>query len=181
MEQMLWRFAATYQRGNQGKETTLTTPAFEQLQEFLEVRPISLRAAGPLKNGTVFQMLITGEESTPYHVIREKKQTFLRDSPPPKDPEITFTISPKAVGALAGFQSANIGEFGVKFFSLMVSDDPDVTLKVDLHVGVIGLTRMGVFKILLLGGPDVMSFLARKGFGSMSKIMGAVKDMVKKK
>ncbi len=149
---------------------------FEALRKFLEERPAAVKASKPLKNGTIIEMNIVGDEN-PYHVVRENKQTFLRTGPCPEEPKLRFTISPKAIQRLLDFGSDDIGEYGVEFFKIMVSEDPDYTLGVKLNTGFIGLTRMGVFGILAMGGKAVLSFLARHGLKGPGEIKKAISKL----
>ena len=146
---------------------------FDFLKEFLEARDVSHRAAAPLKDGTVIGMVIVGDPE-PSYVLRESKRTVLKRGTPPKDPDLRFTISPAAIKRLHDFPSEDIGEFGVEFFRIMVSKEPDMELGVKLNVGVFGLTRLGFFGILALGGPAVMGFLARQGLRSLKDIRNAI-------
>lgn len=152
----------------------MTGGSYETLRAFLEDRDVSRRAAEPLKAGSLFAVSITGDPQ-PYHIIRESQGTRVRAGAAPGKPQVTFTISPGAIERLSRFDSDSIGEFGVEFFRLMMSNDPELVLDAKLHVGLIGLTRMGAFKILMAGGPSVMSYLARKGFRSLSEIRSAIK------
>lgn len=149
---------------------------FETLKAFLEDRDVSIRAAKPLKNGTLLELIIVGDDAK-YHIVREHKATVLKTGACPKNPDLTFTISPEAIQRLSDFQSDSIGEFGVEFFRIMASDDEKMVLEVKLHTGFIGLTRLGFVGILISGGSAVMAFLAKKGLGSMGEIKKAIKKL----
>lgn len=149
---------------------------YEILRGFLEDRDVSIRAAKPLKDGTVLLMQIVDDPES-YYIMREKKKTYLKQGQPPKDPQISFIISPGAIKRLNDFQTDSIGEFGVEFFKIMVSDDPELTLEARLNTGFLGLTRIGVFGILASGGPSVMAFLARKGLRSLKEIRKTIAKM----
>ncbi|RJO65085.1 MAG: hypothetical protein C4523_16900 [Myxococcales bacterium] len=146
---------------------------FEVLRKFLEEKPAAIRAAGPLKDGTSFAIRIEGDPDA-YHALREGKKTLLRQGAPPKEPVVSFSISPKAIERLANFPSEDIGEYGVEFFRLMVSKDPEIKLGAKLHVGFLGLTRIGVFGVLAQGGAGVMAFLARQGLASLKDVRKAI-------
>ena len=149
---------------------------FLRLKHFLEKRDAAVRAAAPLKDGAVFEMKISGNAGK-FHCVREKGKTVLKEGEPSKNPDIIFTIGPKAIARLADFPSDNIGDYGVEFFKLMLSGDPDSTIKAKLNIGFFGLMRLGVFGVLSAGGPDVMSFLARRGLGSIKAIGSALKKL----
>ena len=149
---------------------------FERLRRFLEEKNVAIRAAAPLKDGVVIEMRIGGDDN-PYHVLREGKKTRLREGACPKNPEISFTISPAAITRLLDFKSDDIGENGVEFFRIMTSDKPDEYIKAKLNVGFIGLTRIGVFGVLALGGKGVMLYLARHGLGSLKEIGRAISKL----
>ncbi len=152
---------------------------FRLLKSFLEERPVAVRAAEPLKDGTIFQMNIVGDDAS-YYVEREAKRTVLKEGTLPRNPDITFTISQAAIKRLHDFDSNNIGAYGVEFFKIMVSDDPELSLDAKLNIGFFKLTRLGVFKILAKGGPEVMSFLATRGLGSLKAIGKAIKKLTGK-
>ena len=146
---------------------------FELLRTFLEEREVSIRAAKPLKAHTIIGMVIVGDPES-YYVSREGKKTHLNKGLPPDDPHLTFTVSPAAIKRLSDFQSDSIGEFGVEFFKIMISMDPETVLDVKLNTGFIGLTRLGFFGILAAGGSAVMGFLARQGLRSIREIRKAI-------
>ena len=112
----------------------MPTEDFRLLKSFLEERPVAVRAAEPLKDGTLFQMNITGDD-TPYYVIREAKRSVLKEGELPRSPDIIFTISPAAIKRLHDFDSNNIGAYGVEFFRIMVSEDPALSLEAKLNIG----------------------------------------------
>jgi len=149
---------------------------FETLRAFLEDREVSIKAAKPLKNGTMLKLIIV-DDPADYYITREKKATVLRQGSCPKNADLTFTISPDAVQRLSDFKSDSVGEFGVEFFKIMASDDENMVLEVKLHTGFIGLTRLGFVGILISGGSAVMAYLAKKGFGSMGEIKKAIKKL----
>ncbi len=157
----------------------MPTEDFRLLKSFLEERPVAVRAAEPLKDGTLFQMNITGDDA-PYYVIREAKRSVLKEGELPRSPDIIFTISPAAIKRLHDFDSNNIGAYGVEFFRIMVSEDPALSLEAKLNIGFFKLTRLGVFKILAKGGPEVMGFLASRGLGSLKAIGRAIKKLTGK-
>ncbi len=142
---------------------------FDLLRDFLENRDVSQRAAKPLKDSAIIDITIVDDPNS-YHVTHQKKQTRVHEGEAPSSPQIRFTISPAAIARLHKFESNDIGEYGIEFFKIMVSKNPDETLEVKLNTGFIGLTRMGVFGILALGGPSVMAFLAKQGLSSLKDI-----------
>lgn len=155
------------------KEDGVSQADFEGLKAFLEARPVAIRAASPLKESALITITIVGDPA-PYYVSREGKRTTLLAGAPPKPAQVAFTISPKAIADLCAYKSEDIGEFGVHFFKLMRSSDPEIQLDVRLHTGFLGLMSMGVFNVLALGGTGVMSFLARHGFKSLKEIRKAI-------
>lgn len=146
---------------------------FDSLKAFLETRPVAVRASAPLKESALIAIAIS-DDPTSYYVSREGKHTRLLVGQPPKPAQVAFTISPKAIAELCAYKSEDIGEFGVHFFKLMRSTDPEIKLDVRLNTGFLGLMSMGVFNVLALGGTGVMSFLARHGFKSLKEIRKAI-------
>ncbi len=157
----------------------MSSADFERLRWFLEEKEVARRAAGPLKDGTIINMQIVGDDK-PYYVSRENKISKLNEGAPPKDAQLSFSISPKAIHRLADFKSNDIGENGVEFFRIMTSSDPEMSISAKLHVGFLGLTRIGVFGILALGGKGVMLYLARHGLGSLKEIRKIISNMKSK-
>lgn len=154
----------------------MSSADYLKLKTFLEERDVAIRAAKPLKEKTIIAIHIVGDE-TPYWVSRKGKKTELIEGEPMGEPQVTFTISPKAIDRLVNFDSEDIGEFGVLFFKIMVSNDEEQVLSAKLNTGFLGLTSIGVFGVLALGGKTVMMFLAKHGLNGLKGIKKAIQSM----
>ena len=63
-----------------------------------------------------------------------------------------------------------IGQVGVLVFEKVFTNDASQKIKFRISASLFTLLRKGYFSVLIAGGPEIMKFLARHGFGSLSKI-----------
>lgn len=150
---------------------------FELMKVFVEQREVAIKAASSLANGVTVKIVLDGDPS-PYHFIRENKKSHLREGEV-NEYDLMFTASEKAIRELVTYESNSIGDFGVKFFSLMKSNDPEIFIKAKLNIGLWKVLSHGYVKVLLKGGASVMGYLARHGIGGLGGVKKAINEMKK--
>jgi hypothetical protein len=91
-----------------------------------------------------------------------------------QDPDFELRLAPGAVRSICSMPDANIGELGIAFFEHVVSREPDYRIRVQLHSGLIKLTRRGWLGLLARGGPNLAGWMAKKGFRGSSAVVAAL-------
>lgn len=137
-------------------------------------RPETRGGAKPLKTGTEVELRI--REDSPICLVKEKTG-FVAAPRPAANPDITLTMQRTGFDALVSIDKQDIGELGVEILKLMAHSDPEKKIRVQVHIGVLKMATRGYFGIIPLGGKSVMSFLATKGFGNLSKIKAALEKL----
>jgi len=92
----------------------------------------------------------------------------------PVDPDFELRVAPGAVDAICARPDAEVGELGVTFFEHMATRDPEQKIRVQLHSGLVKLTRRGWLGVLSKGGSTTVSWLAAKGLRGAGAIAGAL-------
>lgn len=140
-------------------------------------RVVAEKAAAPLATSAEIEFQV-GEPSAPPETFtfqRQGDKNALRPGPA-SDPQVIFTLTPKAAEAILGEPAEDIGTIGVGILKLIVS--PDATRKVSLKLkaGFLTLWNKGYFGVITAGGATFAAFLASKGLNGI----GAIKDALKK-
>lgn len=133
---------------------------FESLKALLETAPAARDAARPLARGAEVAVIVGAEEPARF-TMESGEPRLLRE--PPRDPDFTLTIPEKAVARLTGLSSADVGEYGVAFFTLVVSREPDVKVRVRINAPTTRLLTRGYLGVLAVGGLKVTWWLLGKG------------------
>lgn len=146
------------------------SPSHAALISFFE-KPVCVKAAAPLKDGVTIALHLADTEV----LTLEKISGRLNLLPsPPSAPDMTFYLGSKASESLSSIHSEDIGEIGIMIFDLMIHSDKEYRISVRVHANSFTLLRNGYFGVLTLGGAPVMTYLAKKGFGNISKIKNAI-------
>lgn len=79
------------------------------------------------------------------------------------DPDFTLTLPGGAVRRITSLDSDDVGEFGVAFFQLVLSRDPQERVRVRIHASTPRLVSHGYLGVLATGGVKVTWWLLRNG------------------
>lgn len=136
-------------------------------------REIAQKAAKSLSNGAEIEIQIDGETFT-FTKADGKNQV----SPgPAKDPQVVFTMTPKAAEAILTDTTEEIGAIGVNILKLIVSKESDRRVQVKLKAGFLTLFSKGYFGVLTAGGSEFAGYLASRGLNGMDAIKAALKKL----
>lgn len=92
------------------------------------------------------------------------------------DPDFELIVPTAALDALVSQpDDADVGDLGIAFFEHVAAKDPARRIGLQVHSGLLKLTRRGWFGVLSLGGRKVAMWMAGKGLrggGSIASALG---------
>lgn len=144
----------------------------KQLKEFFEAREVCSKAAKPLRDSASAEIAIPVENKT--YTFQRKDKKNVVSAGKPSDPDLYFALTPKALEELINYDSDEIGDWGVKVFSLIFTKDIEKKIVIKIKTGLLKLTFKGYLGIIPLGGAGLMKYLAKNGFSSLGKIKDAL-------
>jgi hypothetical protein len=153
---------------------------YERFRDYFE-RDIAAKAAGPLANGVEIELSIAehGADPEPENVFTFTKSggKNVLNPDPAADPQILFTMTPRAAETVLSDSATDIGHLGVGILKLIVSADANHRISIKLKTGFLTLFSKGYFGVVAAGGAQFASFLASRGLSGMSAIKDALKKM----
>ncbi len=151
--------------------------AIEQLTRIFTTMEAGRNAVRPLKRGTTVGIRILGEPGE-YTFERTAQSAEIRPGAA-VDPDFILTMGPNAVQQIHDTEGNRIGDFGVSFLKAMMAEEEENAVRVQLKAGLFRLTRRGYLKVLLLGGPVVVAFMAKHGYVGPTAVAKAIKKLKK--
>lgn len=133
---------------------------FQALKSFIESAPVASQAARPLARSAEVAVVLEGDENARF-TMESGEPRLLPE--PARDPDFTLHLPDRAVEELTSLQSDDVGEYGVKFFTLIISKDPASKVRVHLDAPTVRLLGRGYLGVLALGGLKVSWWLLAKG------------------
>ncbi len=131
--------------------------------------PLADAAAQGLKSEACIGLRIDGEAY--FFVRRGKKNQLLRRAP--VDPQVEFKIPADSMRYfldLHALPATSLSVLGLAILQSMLSQDPQRKVTVKVKSSWLTLFSLGYFSVLKAGGPEVASYMAKKGFGSIMQI-----------
>jgi hypothetical protein len=138
------------------------TDDLEELRAFFASAPVARRATGPLSRAARVAVHIQGG---PACFTMETGLPRLEAGECP-DPDFTLEMPPGAVRRITALESDDVGEFGVAFFGLVLSKEPDLHVRVRIDAATARLVAHGYLGVLARGGLRVAWWLIRRGVRS---------------
>jgi len=157
----------------------MTTSGFAaRFSEYFS-RPIAEKAAKSISNGAQVGIQIKDLNDTIIESLTFTKEGGVNvvQPHPPRDPQISFSITPQAAEVILSNTSEDIGSIGVGILKLVMSQDPNLKVSVKFHAGFLTLLAKGYFGVLTAGGVAVASYLGEHGLNGMSAIKAAFKKL----
>lgn len=136
--------------------------SYQLLKQFFESHPVAQKATAPLKRGAEVAVHFTDLPGRTFRFYKEDDAPRLTESSP-QDADFDLTLAPLAVQEIVALEGHEVGDFGIAFFSHLIASEPERKVQVKLHAGPLKLLRRGYLGVLVLGGPKVLGWLARKG------------------
>ncbi|MGZ3712329.1 MAG: hypothetical protein ACXVBE_11265 [Bdellovibrionota bacterium] len=94
--------------------------------------------------------------------------------------DVRFWVPPSALRhllTLSDLPGTGLGTMGVAMLEHLFSSDPEKKIKFRVDTGFLGLWAKGYFSVLKAGGPEVASYVAQKGFNSVTRIKEVLKNI----
>ena len=155
-------------------EAVTREPSDVILARFLLYSPAARAAASALKDGAEVGITFTDVPGE-WRFRGSSAGTSLQLEPgKPTDPDFELRVAPGAVDSICSRPQAEIGELGVAFFEHVCARDPEQKIRVNLHSGLVKLTRRGWLGVLSKGGTTTVSWLAGKGLRGAGAVAGAL-------
>lgn len=151
--------------------------AIELLNAIFTRKEAGRKAVRPLRKGTTIGIRIHGEDQD-YAFERTRDSAEIRTGAA-RDPDFHLTMGKNAVQFIHDTEGARIGDFGVSFFKTLLAEEEEDAVRVQLNAGIFRLTRNGYLKVMLLGGPVVVAFMAKHGYVGPTAIAKAIKKLKK--
>lgn len=143
--------------------------SYQKLKDFFDQRPVAHKATSPLGKKALGAVIFRNEPTQSYSFKRSGKFATLSEESPAK-PDFTIRLDPGAVDELVAFPSESVGDFGVKFFKMLKRQNENQKIELSIHIGFFKIVSRGYLKVLLLGGPVVMSVLKDFGVSGVSSL-----------
>jgi hypothetical protein len=140
---------------------TVADPSVEALARLFREHPAWQRAAKRLEASATSTVYFSHLPGDAWHLARTAAGSELRHGTP-RDPDFVFRFTPDSIERLAAV-SGGIGELAVELFTRMTDVDPRARVDIRIAASVPRLLQRGYVKLLLAGGPGVVSFGARHG------------------
>jgi hypothetical protein len=96
---------------------------------------------------------------------------------PARDPDFTLVLPDRAVAHLTDLESEDVGEFGVAFFSLVLSRDPETKVRVRINAPTTRLLRRGYLGVLAIGGMKVSWWLLKNGVKNPKAAIDRIREV----
>ena len=147
--------------------------------EFFQ-REVAKKAARSLTNeiGIEFRITPAGSENATeiFYFTRVGGINTVRPGTSP-DPEVIFTLPPKAADQILAITSDEVGAIGVEIAKLLVTQDPEIKVRAKLRGGFFTLFSRGYLGVLKEGGGSFAAFLASKGLGGLDSIKKIIQKL----
>jgi len=134
-------------------------PSFDALKRFFETSSAASKATRPLHREARVGIELAGG---PAHFTMQTGQAQVVDGAA-EDPDFSLYLPDGAVRHITAVKSDDVGEFGVEFFKLVISREPDAKVRVRVHASTARLLSNGYLSVLALGGAKVGWWLLRNG------------------
>jgi hypothetical protein len=148
----------------------------ERFERFFLSSELADLAGNALSERACIAIHLEGED---YYFCRRKGvNVLLRTEPCPPDVHFWSPLaSMRHLLDLAEHPHTGIGTLGVAIFEYLFAQDEEKKIKFRVDTGFLGLWAKGYFSVLKAGGPEVASYLGRVGFGSVTRIKEALKNI----
>jgi len=139
---------------------TVPSNSYLALKAFFETAPAARRAISSLSKAAEVGLRLEGDEQARFTMESGAAELLLE---PARQPDFTLGLPARAVTRITTLQSDDVGEFGVEFFSLVTSKDPDLKIRIQIDAPTTSLIAHGYLGVLAIGGVKVMAWLLKKG------------------
>ena len=149
--------------------------SIDSLQAIFREHPAGQAAVKPLRTGTKVGLRIHGEDQD--YTFERTADGGVISAGRGEGTDFDLTLGVEAVRSICQTEGHGVGDFGVAFLKCLLRSEDEQRVQVRLHAGVFGLTRNGYLKVMALGGPKVLAFLAKEGYIGPRGIAKAIKRL----
>jgi len=137
----------------------MSGPSLDALRTFFETAPAARKAASPLAREAQVGLDLSGGKA---HFTMAGGSPKVLDGASP-DPDFTLVLPDGAVKRITSLKSDEVGEFGIEFFKLVLSREPDTKVRIHVQASTPRLLSHGYLGVLALGGMKVTFWLIKNG------------------
>lgn len=151
---------------------------FPRFEKYFQ-KPVAQQAAHSLADGAEMEFQVAtsdGKVLERFTFTREGGRNKLVPSPA-RSPQLLFTLTPPAAGAILDDPAEDIGPIGVNIAKLIVSTDANRRVSIQFKAGFFSLFQKGYFGVITAGGSQFASYLASRGLSGMGAIKAALKKI----
>lgn len=146
--------------------------AQEALKSFFEGATVASLATAPLSTGVAVNIGFT-DGAPPCHFLKLKGGATVVSGEHP-DPDFALVMPPASVQKLASLKSDDPGDFGVEFFQLCISSNPDEKILVRVNAGPLRLLSHGYLGVIGVGGKKMLGWMRERGVLGLSGFKAAI-------
>ncbi len=153
--------------------------AFEKLKNFFDEREVAHKATKPLGKNAVGEVIIIINEEPKSYAFKKSGDFATLFDEKAIEPDFTMKLEEGAVDEMINLKSESVGDFGVHFFKVFKAKEEGKIIKLKLNIGFFKIISKGYLKVLLLGGPIVLSALTKLGINGiegLKKILSKKND-----
>jgi hypothetical protein len=142
-------------------------------------RDIAHKATKSIGDGSEIEFRVQGDDGANIETFTFIRSSGRNDIKPgaATDPQLIFTLSPKAAETILSDTTEDVGAIGVNILKLIVSPDNEKRVGIQLKAGFLTLFTKGYFGVLATGGTALASFLGSRGLDGMGAIKTAIKKL----
>ena len=143
---------------------------YSELISFFDQNPSCLKALQQLDPGT--EILLTVGQADSFTLGFDENKILLEPGKPQKF-DVEFIISHEALRRLPKLKGLSLSKVGIEVVKEVLIEN----IKIVKHTGIVQFLKRGYLKIIVLAGPEFLTFLSKHGFGSVQKIVSFIKNM----
>jgi hypothetical protein len=128
--------------------------------------------------GACFRVIVPGKGDV--CVSRLRESYMVASYHEAMSPDFTVTFPEDLFNAIFYVDSDNAKEFILQCFSTALKKEHRSSISISIHKGILKLTTKGYFKIVTLGGSQLLFMLKEYGLGSLSSIKKALVKITNK-
>ncbi len=147
-------------------------------EQFLEKNKGAKELIMHLSKGACFRVIV--EDKGDICITRLRQSYLVAPWHESMKPDFTATFPEDLFNIIFVTQSDSAREFILQCFSTALKKEHRSRISLSIHTGILKLTTKGYFKIVTLGGSQLLSMLKEYGLGSLSSIKKALDKITNK-
>ena len=152
-----------------------TDPWIERLARMFREHPAWREAARMIDPRSTSTVYFRHRPGDPWHLERRGDETLLEPGAA-DDPDLVFRFPPGAIDRLAAVRGS-AGDFAAELFTLALSDDPDLCVKIRIAASFPRLVRRGYVRLLVAAGPRVRAIGAAHSVVGLTPLRRLVMEL----